>query len=72
VVANAIYFVALNHMTTLFGRLTLKWAGNAITHRFAGGADVDGQPTPGSGLDMWSGLAVSANEIWWSITRSIF
>jgi hypothetical protein len=71
VLANAIYFVALNHRSTLFGRLALKWAGNGMTHRFSGGVDVDGQPTPGSALDMWSGLAVSANEIWWTITRGI-
>lgn len=72
VLAGGHYLIALDHSSAfLLGRVRLVWAGAGITHRFSGGADVDGQPTPGATLDLWSGIAISATEIWWTVTRAL-
>jgi hypothetical protein len=72
VLPGAHYLIALDHTSAvLLGHVRLVWAGNGITHRFSGGSDVDGQPTPGATIDLWRGIAISASEIWWSITRDL-
>jgi hypothetical protein len=72
VLAGGHYLVALDHRSAvLLGRVHLVWAGNGITHRFSGGVDMDGQPTPGPTIDLWTGVAISASEIWWTVTRDL-
>jgi hypothetical protein len=72
VLPGGIYIVALDHTSTvLLGRVALIWGGTGMTHRFSGGAAMDGQPTPGASVDLWTGVAVSSSEILWTITRGM-
>ncbi len=71
VIPNTLYFVTFDHRTLLLGQPQLTWSGAGVQHRFSGGPNVDGQPSPAGCVDMWTGIAVSATEIYWTVTRAL-
>jgi hypothetical protein len=68
---GALYVVTLDHSNVLLGHVELTWSGVGMKHRFSGGVALDGQPTPTLSRDMWTGVAVSGTEIYWTLTRGL-
>lgn len=62
--------LTIDHTIYSSGNLALDWTNGGLsttTNRFALGDD---QPAPGSGRSMWTGIATSSTEVWWTLTRS--
>lgn len=65
---RGIYYLLIDH-TLLTSTATLDWTnggGSLVTSRFGPGDD---QLAPGAGRTMWTGIAISTTEIWWTVTR---